>query len=184
MEMTSNKTSSKNNGDSENNDKGFKIPLSKEQKEIGKNMALQIAKLEEQKNKLKLDKKEKWDEMKIDKKNLSEVFQVIGTDKLKDKNQEWVVKNVPDKWYKKKGMKLIYKAVENILGVDSLEKLKIELSKKKKTLSENLYCETTVVFKNKDKRKEVEPKKIKNDRNSTKRKESKKRRILDKLETK
>lgn len=179
----------------ENN--GFKIPISIEQKEIGKNLAQQIAELEEQKKKLKLNKLEKWQEMKKDKQILSEVFQEFGIDKFNDRSKEFVVKTVPEKWYKKKGMKLIYQAVENVLGQDAPKKLKEEISKKKKALSETYTYETTVAFREKDltKKKNNEinrndsnnqkesNKKKNNDRNSTKRKETRKRKIFEQLET-
>ena len=170
----------------ENISNGFKIPLSIEQKEIAKKLAVQIAQLEEEKNKLKKGKQDKWDEMKQDKKFLSNVFDVIGTDRaIKDKNQEWVVKSVPNIWYQKKGMKLIYQAVENVLGEDASKKLKICIKEKKKILSQNLTCETTVILKRKDeKKKETEQKKNQFDRNSKKRRETKKRKILEKMEKK
>jgi hypothetical protein len=150
-----------------------------------KELAARILKMELEKQKLKNEKKDRLNKMKEDKKDLSEVFQVIGSTRpIKNEEGQWTVKNVPNQWYKKKGLKLIYQAIENILGAEAKETFIETVKERKRKLYEEIPEETTISIKSIKDKEVIKTKKPKKEKDYTKAKQAQYNRIINKLKKK
>lgn len=117
-----------------------------------KKMIKEILKMEKEKQQLKDEKKKKKQSMKQDKETLKSALEEIGSNKkLNDKDNQYVIRKVPGKWYGKKTLKILLQAIETTLGKEGLEKIKQKMKEKRKQLlAECTNIEYKVVIEDKE----------------------------------